>query len=239
MDLENQNLNPPANQDLSGPPPAKEGEGQPPVVEPKVELTGEQYNAILDHIAALESKLLATPQGRGEVKRLDDLIDEAQERPQPPAPPVGQKLNFEDMAPEQVINHLMGAIHQNLIKPLEVKVETLRIINEIDKVASKQGNEDFWDYADEVKNLAIKNPTLTIAQAYQLAKSDGKRKPAGPGEPGLIKKSDKLFSLPPRPNIAGGEKPGASGAQVRSTTPISRRDAASEAFDNAMKRRGT
>jgi hypothetical protein len=137
------------------------------------------------------------------------------------------------MTPQQVIGLLYQNIQQQLIQPLETKVETLRIMSEIDKVANKQGNEDFWDYAGLVKEIAIRNPTLSIQQAYNLAKTEGKRGPTGPGETGLKKKSDSLFTLPPRPNIPAGEKPGASGSQMRPTAPLSRRDAASEAFDRA------
>lgn len=199
-----------------------------------VTLTAEQYNAVLDHIASLESKILSQPQGKSEVRDLDSLIQEAEGPGRKGAQQVNQNVSLEDMTPQQVMDHLFASIHQQFIQPLETKVETLRIMNEIDKVASKPGNEDFWDYAQDVKAIAIRNPTLSIQQAYRLAKTEGRRE-SGPSESGLQKKSDVLFTLPKRPaNIAGGEKPGASGSTLRGNAAPSRRDAASEAFDKIV-----
>lgn len=204
-----------------------------------VTLTNEQYATLLDHVASLEAKLMETPKGRGEVQTLDNLIDEADRgRPAPVTPPAGTKL--EEMTPDQVIGMIYQTIKKEMVEPLEVKVETLRLMNEIDRVASKKGNEDFWEYAGAVKEIALKNPTLSIQRAYQLAKAEGKRGPNPQGEPGLNKKSDVLFTLPKRPSAGvqggGGEKPsGASRSTTQGSNDLSRRDAASDAFDKAMK----
>ena len=221
-------------QEQQGKEPSGQSANQASGSEAKVELSGAQYEAILDHIAALETKLMDTGTGKKEVATLDELIEEGQGG-QPKAPPQGARGKpIEEMAPQEVLNMIAGMIHQNYIAPLETKVETLRIMQEIDKVAAKAGNEDFWDYAQEVKAIAIKNPTLSIQQAYRLAKTEGTRKPKAEGDTGLSKKSDLLFTLPKRPSIAGGEKPGASSTGMRGATPISRRDAAREAFDAVM-----
>lgn len=220
QNLEQQNL----NQNL---PENLEGNDQ------GVVLTSEQYNALLDHVATLETKLMESPVGAREVRKLDDLVDEAQNAPQKVVQPKGPQKPLEDMTPQEVLGILYNNIAQNLIQPLETKIETLRIINEIDKVAGKPGNEDFWDYAPRVRELAIRNPTLSIQQAYRLAKTEESGKPEGKGDAGLTKKSDVLYTLPKRPNIVGGEKPGASGSNLKGTAPLSRRDAASEAFDRA------
>ncbi len=211
-------------------PPADEGQRPP---EGGVVLSPEQYNALLDHVSTLEAKLMERPEGQSEVRKLDQLIDEAGGGQAPRGVPAPSGTAVEDMSPQQVLQQLYGAIQQNLIQPLETKIETLRIMNEIDKVSTKKGNEDFWDYAPMVKEIAIKNPTLSIQQAYNLAKTEGTRKPAGSGEGGLTKKSDLLYTLPKRPNVVGGEKPGASGSNLKGTAPLTRRDAASEAFDKA------
>lgn len=206
-----------------------------PEGEQEVKLTGEQYNAILDHIATLETKLMERPGGEKQVQSLDDLISEAEGRSKAPPPVDDTKL--EDMSPQQVVGMLYQAIRQELIQPLETKLETMRIMNEIDKVANTPGNEDFWEYADTVKAIAIKNPTLSIKQAYNLAKTDSPRKPGAPGDAGLLKKNDVLFTLPPRPKAgAGGERPQAPGSSMRPSGEISRRDAASAAFDSVVNK---
>lgn len=213
----------------------KESSGQQKVNEDggKVELTGQQYDALLDHVASLEARLMETGSGKKEVETLDDLIEEGQgARPQQGRTPVQKPL--EEMNPQEVMQTLMGVIHQKLIVPLETKVETLRIMNEIDKVASKPGNEDFWEYAQTVKEIAIRNPSLSIERAYRLAKTENPREHKGKGEAGLSKKSDLLFTLPKRPSVTGGEKPGASGRGMSNQTPVTRKDAATAAFDEVM-----
>ncbi len=202
-------------------------------------LSSEQYAALLDHVSSLEAKIIndSGPQGKKDIQNLDDLIDAGTTGADRGGKPNGQKL--EEMSPEQVVDHIAMAIHQKFIAPLEAKVETLRLMNEIDKVANAKGNEDFWEYAGRVKEIAIQNPTLSIRQAYHLAKQEGTRRPAPSGEQGLNKKSDVLYTLPPRPNgktnIAGGERGGASQSTLRENKELSRRDAASEAFDAAVK----
>lgn len=213
------------------------GVAQPPAEE-SVTLSKEQYEAVLDHIATLESKVLnATPQGKRDIQTLDSLVNEGDGAPRGGAPAEGVKL--EDMSPDQVMNHIFQTIHKQFVEPLEIKVETLRLMNEIDKVANKPGNEDFWDYADQVKEIALRHPGLSIQRAYNLAKSEGKRGPSTPGEPGILKKNDLLFTLPKRPGSVqggGGEKPGGvPRGTTRSSDELSRRDAASEAFDRITK----
>jgi hypothetical protein len=223
---------PPPQANEAGSPPSPTGEG--------VVLSPEQYNAVLDHIADLEAKLMSGG-SRSEVQTLDTLVNEAQQQARPQQQrqqqqqqPIPQQADLENMTPQQVLSLLYNQIQTNLIQPLDTKIETLRIMSEIDKVAGKAGNEDFWEYAAQVKEIAIRNPTLSIQQAYRLAKTEEKRELKGPGDSGLQKKSDVLFTLPKRPNIPTGEKPGSSGAALRSATQPTRRDAASEAFDKVV-----
>lgn len=240
MTIENGNV-PVGDGEVPGGAPAGEPISDTPPAAPAqdgVTLTNEQYATLLDHVASLESRLMESPKGRSEVQTLDNLIDEAdQGRPAPSqAPPQGVKL--EDMTPDQVIGMIYHTIKKEMVEPLEVKVETLRLMNEIDKVANKKGNEDFWEYANAVKEIALKNPTLTIQRAYQLAKAEGKRGPNPQGDQGLTRKSDVLFTLPKRPVVPGstGERPsGPPRGMTQGSSDISRRDAASEAFDKAMK----
>jgi hypothetical protein len=202
-------------------------------------MSSEQYAALLDHVANLESVVInSTPQGRSDVQTLDSLVNEGDGAPRGSAPAEGVKL--EDMSPDQVMNHIFQTIHKQFVEPLEIKVETLRLMNEIDKVANKSGNEDFWEYAGAVKEIAMKNPGLSIQRAYNLAKSEGKRGSNPQGDTGLVKKSDLLFTLPKRPNVpvqgGGGEKPtGVPRGTTRGSGELTRRDAASEAFDKITK----
>lgn len=204
-----------------------------------VTLSNEQYAALLDHVSSLESELInRSKSGSKDVQTLDNLINDAESTQTRTAPPLAKGKSLEEMTPEEVVGAIFQAVEEKYIKPLEVKVETLKLITEIDKVASKPGNEDFWEYADAVKDIAMKNPGLSIQRAYHLAKQEGSRKPSAQGDKGLNKKSELLYTLPVRPNITGGEKPGAVRTRTVSADGLSRRDAASAAFDAAVKGTG-
>lgn len=219
------------NKKVEGDPGQKKDEGGEEEIVP---LTSSQYNALLDHVADLEAQVMDSRRGSKEIKKLDDLIEEGEDGPQRRAAP--RDTPIEEMTPQQVLQSLVQGIHQNLIRPIEMKVETMRVMLEIERTANKKGNEDFWEYGDAVREIAMRNPTLSIQEAYELAKSRGTRKKGEPSDVGLVRKSGVLHTLPLRKgtSVQGGEKPGASRATMKGPESVSRRDAASEAFDAVM-----
>lgn len=55
-------------------------------------------------------------------------------------------------------------------------VESRKVEEQVAKLSSE--NPDFWEWADEMKAILKENPTLSVARAFALAKSENKEKAA-------------------------------------------------------------
>jgi hypothetical protein len=113
------------------------------------------------------------------------------------------------------------------------EVQTLKVLREIDKCETKY--DDFWNYEKEVYKIASSNPTLTIEQAYKLAKGDKEETKKGEDkkEEGRRTTTERLFNLPPRP--IPGEKPSGAAASTRQGGIMSLKDAAQAAWEEVTK----
>jgi len=179
----------------------KEQQSQPSAE--KVELSADQYEALLDRLQELET-LAQKPakQQEGPID-IETLAAQAKE---PSMPKEDEDIDIDELPPKQLLKLIEQQI-TNTITPLMEEVQTLKVLREIDKCEAKY--PDFWDYEEDLRQIAMSNPMLTIEQAYQLAK-------AGKGEKGEDKeketstktRTEKLLRLPPRPRATAAEKPG-------------------------------
>jgi hypothetical protein len=182
----------------------------------KVELEAETYEALLERLAELEDASTSTGTVQNiERSSLDDLADEGtrstdegtQQRALPP--------NLDDMSNTEVAHFIVEEINRQAAERLnkvEVSIETLRVLREIDKTASKY--DDFWLYENEVKDSTMANPSMTIEDAYLLAKQKSpKQAPKGEGDNASKRtRTEKLLNLPSR--AALGEKPGVAASST-------------------------
>lgn len=193
-----------------------------PVEEGKVTLTAEQYNALLDRTAELEA-MAAKSRREEETVDLDTLVEEgkrgkgARETETSTTP-----VNLDEMTNTQLAQHIINIVNEQggarLLK-VETAIETLRVLREIDK--GEREHEDFWKYEDKIREVAMANPTLSIEDAYQLAKSKTPAKKEGE-EKETTTQTEKLLKLPKRvpsgekPHVApGSTKPGEKGKSLR------------------------
>jgi hypothetical protein len=179
----------------------------------RVELTPEQYNALLDRITELEAEN-ATPRTRStsrEALTLDELAEEARRPARREAPPPTEKID--EMSNTQLAQFIFDTINEQAgdrLQKIETTVETIKVMREIDQAAAK--HEDFWQYEDRIREISTENPTLSIERAYKLAKSESPA-PAKPKEgERQPSKTERLLNLPPR---VFGEKPGAASAATK------------------------
>lgn len=223
------------------------GEGKEEGEENQVVLDRDTYEALMDRIADLENAALAKPR----VVNLDDLVDEVK-----PAKPARREeavsepgvvrlpANIEDMSNAQLVQYIMetggGQIREEM-QDMRVAIQTVSLVQEIDKCERK--HDDFWDYEPEVRKLAMENPSLSIEQAYKLAKANkGDARPSKKdGDDDDTRKpsmTEKILNLPPRRNIQSGEKPGSGVApnstKEREDSIRTTRDAASKAWDDVV-----
>lgn len=131
-----------------------------------------------------------------------------------------------------LLTKLSGAMEEKIAKTAEhidSKVSALaerfegkNASEQIEKVAGK--NDDFWEWASEIKLLLKDTPTLSVDRAYKLARAenpDKVEKLKSKYEKKVETKSN-LFSLTPTSSRQSG------------TGKMSQRDAAEKAFNEVM-----
>lgn len=201
-----------------------------------VTLGAEQYSMLLDRLSELEELAARIPQkqGREGITTLDQLVEEGRGGRHQQARQQPQNVDLDDMNNTQLADYILNEI-QEMGNNLMVEIQTNKVLREIDKCEAK--HDDFWQYQEEIFKISTKNPTLSIEQAYKLAKDeagpkgDPKDKTGGPTPP----ITQKILNLPPKPQF-GGERPGVAPNATRqgSDQPVSIKSAAERAWDEAI-----
>lgn len=203
-----------------------------PVEEGKVTLDAEQYSGLLDRLAELEA-IAAKPRKGEETVDLDTLAKEGKRGKEKEE--VEIPTNLDEMTNTQVVEYAVGLVNKQggeRLQRLEVTVETLRVLREIDK--GERDHEDFWTYEPEIKRIAMANPTLSVEDAYQLAKLKAPaKKEKGEEKEETTTQTERLLKLPKR--IPSGEKPHvAPGSTKPGEKGIGLRESALKAWDEVV-----
>ena len=207
-----------------------------------IELDPETYNALLDRIAELEAisaqqpKQIPQSQPQVELSELDELVEEVRRANQGKSP--DQQVDIDQMSNRQLAQFIIQQVNEQggvRLQQLETTVETLKVIREIDKCEAKYN--DFWQFEDRIKQLGVNNPTLSIEQAYKLAKAETPpaKKEEGEGQPVRPTRTERLLKLPSR--LPHSEKPGPAAGSMRDSNPAKTlTDAAAKAWDEVVGR---
>jgi len=201
-----------------------------------VTLTAEQYERLLDRIAELEEVAL---KGRS-VFTVDDLAYEGVGRPksgfqtEESAGPVKDTgvPDVESMTQTELVNYIISEVNK-AARPIVEELELLKVLREIDKCEAKYS--DFNEYAEEVQRIVMNNPSLSIEQAYKLAKAE---RGEGKAEKGVRQDRDRLiYDLPPRPRRQpAGERPSTVSAEAtQEKGPATTKEAAARAWQEVFK----
>lgn len=191
--------------------------------EEKVELSAEQYNALMDRLEELESSAKAPK------NQIDALAEEGRTRRKDEE--VQAPVNLDELTNTQLAQFLVQANRQDNQRLVQ-EIETQKVLREIDKCEVK--HEDFWDYKDEVHKTASENPTLTIEQAYQLAKGNNPKPEKSEDGKASRTVTEKLLNLPSRKVL--GEKPGVASSSTKvANKDMSTKEAAEMAWDEITK----
>jgi hypothetical protein len=211
----------------------------------KVELTAEQYTAILDRMEEQDQMIerLSSSSKKEKSESVQDIDELAREgRGKKEKEPV--ELDWDSMSNKELIATIFPLIDEHVVKPLNVEIQTLKVMNEIDKVSAK--HDDFYDLQDAIKAIAIENPTLSIEKAYKMAKleaeegKDAQRKSKDrddkDDEPSAKRGKGVHLLIPSRPTL--GERPGLSGGSTRQGPARTTREAAERAWDTVVGKGG-
>ncbi|RLG40665.1 MAG: hypothetical protein DRN78_05220 [Thermoproteota archaeon] len=215
----------------------QEQKGQGQEEQQKVELDVETYTALLDRLEELEQAVeKGTPKGKGK-SSVDDLLDELDD----PDEPSGQKdepVDLDSMSRAEFLQFTLQQISEGVISPLAVAVEEMRLDREIDKLTRDEKYQDFWDYKDEIYQIAKDNPKLSLKKAYLIAKQEASEKAKGKGKDetgGLAARAVKLKTRLPDPRAFGERPSGTPTGSTQDMGPVSLEEAAARAYDEAMK----
>lgn len=198
-----------------------------------VTLPQETYSALLDQLAELEAAATGTPKSSPSV---DQLVEEALQSSKKQQGPEVTPEAIQQMNNLQLAQFIVDTISEQggaRIAKLETAIESLKVLTEINQTEKK--HEDFWQFEKDVRRIAMRNPTLSIEDAYRLAKAEKGEQPKGQGEEGPKPKSrtETILHLPPR---VPGERP--SGVTPSSTAVESKglsiREAALKAWDEVV-----
>ena len=190
-----------------------------------VTLSPSQYNAMLDALDDYED-LKTSLAGKGAAPTVDSLAAEGKE-----TGPGGTAELPEQMENADLVAHILQEVGSKIAQPLLVKIEEIRVKDEIRELTRDGKNTDFWDFKEDIYKLAGRNPNLSIEEAYNLAKvNKGSSKESVEGD-----ETHPLKHLPSRRTIPLGEKPGPTGTTVVDKTPETRAEAAEQAWDELEK----
>lgn len=205
----------------------------------KIELDPEQYDALLDRLDELEGQVQGQGQGKGK-GGIDEIIDEAHGRKGGGQGQQGQ-LTLEDidrMRPSQLVQLILGEVHGSLGQPIMVKLEEMRLQQEIKEI--RKEHKDFDNYKEDIYKIASRNPNLSLEDAFLMAKAkrppkegDNREGEGGNEARGGGSRRDVLRNLPKR--VPLGERPGASQGASRAGEPETRMDAAAQALEEMRK----
>ncbi len=216
-----------------------EGKEEQVQKEENITLSQAQYDALLGRLDELEDLEEEQKKGQGGKKspeNVDELIEEARKG----VSEVGQKLTpeiIDQMKPTQLLR-LVHQLNQEALLPVLSKIEELRLQREIDSITSSKEGEDFDLYKQEIYEIASKNPTLTLKQAFKLAKSENPEKATKSKEKTEEREGERkeLLRTLPRRRFPSGERSGVSVSASKVSEPETRMDAAQMALDEMRKK---
>ena len=187
--------------------------------------------------------------------------DDGEPIPDPASDPNSQNSQTQsqptgDMSQTELLQYVSQEVNDKVAGPLMQEIQTLKLRNQV--LAARGSHDDFGAYEPAIKEFAIRNPQLSIEQAYQLVKNEvgpiagPEKKPdeTKPGEekPGEApeKKEDDVKTLEEMNSAKetvqdlgspalDAEKPGISGGAVSPGGDMSLKNAAQAAADEIFK----
>lgn len=138
-------------------------------------------------------------------------------------------INWEELYenPREFVKTLISVVGQIYAYPVIERLETMRVQQEINYCKAKY--DDFDQYVQDIYNIGMKNPNLTVEQAYFLAKGMKSVK----REKEQVK--PKTGNVAPQKPVIGGEKSGINRSNVKDA-PKDLQGAVSKAYAEVFGR---
>lgn len=210
---------------------AEEAKNQETKQPEKIELDSDVYSALLDRLDELEASNAGKQQKEEQGDDIDSLAEQA--RPTQQGQP-GRDIDLERLNNKGLATYIARELTSDVINPMLVKLSQIEMRLEEKELIGKF--EDFDDVKKETYALLHKNPSLSLEQAYHLAKTQvdkSDKSKTKTDDSDATAKRGALRHLPPRP-VSHGEKPSgaATGATHPATTYKTNRSAAERAIED-------
>lgn len=199
-----------------------EGENNNEQKENQVTMSKEDYEQLLNNIANLTnqvSTLTETSEKERNDREADRQRQEADRQRQNRQP-----IDLDNLSRQDFGNLILAEVHKMIERNNSEKIDPLAqivvstVVNEEVADARRQ-YDDFDEFKDEILEIAGKNSSLSIKEAYHLAKSNNPKKAAEVAE-----KRNRQKEQP-----TGGEKPGPSSGTFQPGGKMSLEEAVAQA----------
>ena len=89
----------------------------------------------------------------------------------------------EDLSPQEMIDYLEAKMEGRIAAAIQPIANNQIVAQAQQQVAAASGKyTDYWDYKDEMLQIAQRHPTITADEAYWMAKGRGGEKKAEPAK---------------------------------------------------------
>ncbi len=98
-----------------------------------------------------------------------------------------EQVDLDSMSNKELVDYILATMRGELrqtVEPVQKGVQFAEMQRQVNETSAKY--PDFWDFRNDMVNLARNHPTLTAEDAYLIAKgkaSKAPKKPAKPSEP--------------------------------------------------------
>ena len=197
----------------------------------QVTIDAKTYQALLDYLGDLEGQIKEKDDSSN-FDDLDALASEGQKDSQQQQGQQQQEINFDEMSRKEFLQFTLQQLSEEVISPMAVALEEVKLNQEIDKLTRKEEYKDFWDYKDGIYKIAKDNPRLSLKKVYKLAKSEADDNKTKDNKSTNKNRSGLLKHLP---NALGERPSGQSSNTTEASEPKTLREAASLAFDEIIQ----
>lgn len=189
------------------------------------------------------------------ISALQQQLEEARDRGE--AAPADEDVDLEGMNRKEFAGWLenrLGKRLSSLVQDVDKKVETVsestrqrEIETEIERSAAKHG--DFYEWVSEMRSIHEKNPTLSVEDAYMLARAHDPKKAAQLDAKGQVSKKKDTDKQEPEKDTQQGKDKSASqkgnfggmtpgGAKTSQPSNMTPQQAAEDAWEKTMAKSG-
>ena len=137
----------------------------------------DKLNTSLEGLATLPKVMSGMMEGLVAIgKKIDGIPGKGDKVTKTKEPEKKSKEQIDDMAPTDLVAHIVTAVQDTLIKPLSEKIEGLRTSisttsTKGDVEKARDSHPDFIEWRDEITTLAKSKPGLSVEELYILARS--------------------------------------------------------------------